>query len=225
MRRLIEYLEQNDHGFHFEDRVTLDFTRCSGRYVICNCTRNSNSYYMPNSKTFWVQQAADRYILATWIGNYYMIDDETTLINVINEIFQDEAIKGVPYSLPGHYLEEFSVCQIVSLALIGNDALDKHNLTLDNARDWYCHERDEDWLLVTHRKIREFLDLKCQYSISASDWVDYSCENVYGHFRLPAIPFDETCRLEITVEAPHWQTPECEVLIQKANVFFEGIFV
>jgi len=225
MERLIEYLKQNQHGFHFEDRVTLNFTRCSGRYVICNCTQKSESYYKPSSKTFWVQQAAGRYIFATWIGNYYMIDNETTLINVVNEVFQDEAISGAPYRLPEHYLEEFSICQLVSFSLIKNTTLEKYNLTHENAREWYCHKSEEDWLCVTHRKIREFLDLHCEYSIDEQGWVDYSCEGMCGHFRLPSIPLDETCRLEITVEAAHWPIPESESLIRKANAFFDGIFV
>ncbi|MCL2624802.1 MAG: hypothetical protein FWD31_14155 [Planctomycetaceae bacterium] len=226
MERLIEYLEQNQHGFHFEDHVTLDFARCSGHYVICNCTRKSESYYRPKSKTFWVQQAAGRYIFATWLNIYYMIDDETTLINVVNEVFQDEAIPGAPYSLPKHYLEKFSICELASFSLIKNDTLEKYNLTHENARDWYCEQgREEDWLCVTHRKIREFLDLHCEYSMNEHDWVDYSCEGVRGHFRLPPIPLDETCRLEITIDAAHWQTPEGESLIRKANAFFDGIFV
>jgi len=226
MERFIEYLEQNQHGFHFEDHVTLDFTQCSGRYVVCNCTRKSESYYRPRSKTFWVQQAAGRYIFATWAINYYMIDDETTLINVVNEIFLDEAISGAPYSLPRHYLESFSICQLVSFSLIKNETLEKYNLTHENARDWYCKQGQEDDLLcVTHRKIREFLDLHCKYSVDEYGWVDYSCEGVRGYFRLPTLPLDETCRLEITTDATHWQTPESESLIRKANAFFDGIFV
>ena len=226
MKKLLEFLEQNQHGFHFEDHIFLDFTRCSDRYVISDCDRNSSSYYRPSSKTFWVQQAAGRYIFATWLGHYYMIDDETTLINVVKEVFQDETISGAPYSLPKHYLEKFSICRLVSFVLLKNQTLEKYNLTHENATDWYCKsERDNDWHDVTHRKIREFLDLHCEYSIDDHDWVDYSCESVRGHFRLPAIPLDCPCRLEWTVEEPYQETPECEALIQKANNHFDGIFV
>ena len=228
MEKLIEYIEQNHHGYHFEDRIVLDFTRCSGRFGICDCPQNSQSYFRPNSKTFWVQQAADRYIFATWGINYYLLDDEATLINIIDEVFHDETILGTPSSLPEHYHEKYSLCQIVPYALLKSHSLEKYHLTIENATEWYWQDDNEcceDWLDVTHRRIREFLDLKCQCSISASDWVDYSCEAVRGHFRLPSIPLDETCRLEITVDADYRQTPECDSFIQNTNAFFEGIFV
>ena len=225
MEKLIEYLEQNHHGYHFEGHVHLDFTRCSGRYVICGCTRDSTSYYMPSSKTFWVQQTPGRYIFTTWIGNYYIINDEATLVNVVDEVFQDTTISGAPYRLPEHYLEKFSICWLNSFALIQNHALEKYNLTRENAREWYRkQETDNDWLCVTYRKIREFLDLYCEYSIDEHDWVDYSCEGVRGHFRLPFISWNDSCRLEWAIEVS-CQTPEYETLIEKANSHFGGIFV
>lgn len=226
LQLLKKYVEENSIGFHYEEEFSgfLPLTRETGRIVLCDQPRTSPDYYRPSSITFWVQQAGATSILATWNGRYYLTQDESALVEVIHDLYQDESITNAPYEVPAKFLENRPINEIVTFALLKKDILLKYDLSEANASDWYCQTKTEDdRLKVSKENILEFLKMNCEYSIDQYSWCNFSCKGISGYLRLPSTSFDEL--LEIAVLGKYSDTDEIKAFFGFANGFFGGLFV
>lgn len=226
LQKLKEYVEDKKVGVHFEPKFSgfLNFTRESGRIVLCNVANTSLSYYRPSSKTFWVQQAGSVNILATWNGRYYLTQDESILVEVVDDLFNDETTSIAPYSVPEKFLQGREICEILTFALLEKDVLQKYSLTPSNATDWYCQQdRDEDWLSVSWEKIHEFLETHCEYAIDQDSWCTFSRKGISGFLRLPVS--SENDSLEIAFQESCSQSKEFTEFLELSSNYYDGLLV
>lgn len=224
---LKDYIELNDIGFHFEANFLgfLDFTREIGRFVLCDVPTTSPSYYRPSSKTFWVQQAGRRNILATWNGRVYQCEDEKIFVDIIDEVFKDESISGAPYCIPEKILEGRSIHEIRTLTLLKRDIMQKYSLTESDIDKWYyMSESKEDRLSVSRAKIMEFLENNCEYTIDEDSWCDFTREGISGCLRLPHDSNVENFPLTLAIETRFIDSDETKKFFGVANDFFNGVF-
>jgi hypothetical protein len=223
-----KYIVENGFGFSYEKKFggLTNFTRVTGRIILCNKSRDSPFFKYPSSKTFWIQQAGKYFIIGLWSGHYYIVSDEMQLVEIINMLFSDKTISGAPYTIPEIFLTNCSVKEIELFSLIKKDALKRHNISELNSGDWYCKtDTEQDWLQIPSARIKKFLNDKCQYDVSKCFWAKFVCEEIIGYIRLPIELSKDSCALQIAIDNNFCNSSKLNEFLNLSGEYFDGIFI